>query len=136
LRHAALRTARFIKDYRPDLVKEDDIVSAVSMLLSHPDIADMAIEDLRKWHRWEMLDKVLGLFELKSHEFSIIKRPILRFALCAPAAKSPKATEFVAKMRKQDPEWVAEVEDLLSLETLPPKAPATNPTPPKKPLTK
>jgi hypothetical protein len=136
LRHAALRTVRFIHDYRPDLVQEKDLVTGLAALLEQSDIADMAIEDLRKWQRWEMLDKVLDLFDRKSHNFSVIKRAVLRFALCAPAKDYPKAAEFVAKMRKQDPEWVTEVEDLLSLDGLAKPATGTSPTLPKKPLTK
>jgi hypothetical protein len=135
LRFSALRAARFLRDYRPDLVKEDDLVEGVSLLLEQDDIADMAIEDLRKWQRWEMTDKILALFDRKSHDVPIIKRAILRFALSAPAKEHPNAANFVAAMRKKDAEWVQDVEELLQLETMP-KAVTPTKAAPSKPLTK
>src|SRR5262249_42939936 len=106
LRFSGLRAVRFMHDYRPDLVKGDELVAGITLLLEQDDIADMAIEDLRKWQRWELTDKILGLFDRKSHDVPIIKRAILRFALSAPATNYPKAANFVATMRKKDPEWV------------------------------
>jgi hypothetical protein len=136
LRFSALRAARFLRDYRPDLVKENDLVEGVTLLLEQDDIADMAIEDLRKWQRWELTDKILALFDRKSHDVPIIKRAILRFALSAPAKEYPKAANFVAAMRKKDNEWVQDVEELLQLETMPkPVAPSTKAAP-SKPLSK
>jgi hypothetical protein len=116
LRYAALRTARFFWDYRTDVIVKNDIVSAVSALMEQNDIADLAIEDLRKWHRWEMLDKVLGFFGEKSHDVPIIKRSILRFALNCPGKDFPRAAEFVKAQQKRDGEWVKDVEELLQLE--------------------
>jgi hypothetical protein len=136
LRFSGLRAVRFMHDYRLDLVKEDETVAGISMLLEQDDIADMAIEDLRKWQRWELTDKILGLFERKSHDVPIIKRAILRFALSAPAAKYPQAAKFVADMRKKDAEWVQDVEELLQLETMPKPVPTPLKATPAKPVTK
>jgi hypothetical protein len=136
-RYAALRTARFFHDFRPDVVPAADVKSAVALLLDESDIADLAIEDLRKWGCWDMTDKVLGLYDKKSHDVPIIRRSILRFALCArdqivdgSATQSkphPKAAAFVAEMRKKDKEMVETAEELLRLETTPvtPPAPKT-----------
>jgi hypothetical protein len=33
------------------------VVDGLGLVLAHPDVADFAIEDLRKWQRWEMTDK-------------------------------------------------------------------------------
>jgi hypothetical protein len=115
LRYAALRTARFFWDYRTDLIAKDDIVKAVAVLMQQTDIADLAIEDLRKWHRWEMLEKVLGLFDQETHNVPIIKRAILRFALNC-AKDHAKAATFVKAQQKRDAEWVKDVEELLQLE--------------------
>ena len=127
LRYAALRSARFMWDYRPDLVTKADIVAGVAPMMSQEDIADLAIEDLRKWQRWEMLNKVLALFEEKALDRPIVKRSILRFALNCPPKEYPKAAEFVAAQRKRDAEWVKDVEELLLLELdTKPKAAPTN----------
>jgi hypothetical protein len=114
LRYAALRALRFFWDSRPDLIDKKELVQGVYQLLDQSDIADLAIEDLRKWSRWENCDRVLELQNKKSHDIPIIRRAILRFALCCP---DKKAMAFVEQARKRDPEMVKDTEELLKLET-------------------
>lgn len=113
MRYAALRTIRFLWDQRPDLVAKKDLVSATSLILDHGDMADFAIEDLRKWQRWELADRILDLFGKKSHDIGVVKRAILRFALKCPNAR---AVTFVQDQRRRDGEWVRDTEELLRLE--------------------
>ncbi len=124
LRYAALRAVRFFVDYRSDVMPIKDSVEAISLLLDQADIADLAIEDLRKWKRWEMSDRILGLKGKESHDIPIIRRAILRFALCSPA-KAAKA--HVEEQRKSDEQLVLDAEELLKLEQTPPPAAATPP---------
>jgi hypothetical protein len=119
MRYAALRTTRFLWEQRPDLIEKPALVKGVVMLLEHPDMADFAIEDLRKWQRWELTKQVLGLFGQKSHSTPIVQKAILRFALQSP---DPAAAEFVRAQRKRDAEWVNDTEELLKLESPPPSA--------------
>jgi hypothetical protein len=121
MRYAGLRTIRFMWDYRPDLVSQKDLVDGLALVLAHADMADFAIEDLRKWKRWEMTDKVLDLFGKKSHDVPVVKRAILRFALQCPRAR---ARSFVEAQRKRDADWVKDTEELLKLES--PASPPTN----------
>jgi hypothetical protein len=114
LRYAALRAVRFFWDSRPDLLDKNELVRGVSELLDQSDIADLAIEDLRKWGRWETCDRILDLQNKKSHDVPIIRRSILRFALSCP---DKKATLFVEQSRRRDPEMVKDTEELLKLET-------------------
>jgi hypothetical protein len=114
LRYAALRAVRFFWDSRPDLLDKNELVRGVSELLDQSDIADLAIEDLRKWGRWETCDRILDLQNKKSHDVPIIRRSILRFALSCP---DRKATLFVEQSRRRDPEMVKDTEELLKLET-------------------
>jgi hypothetical protein len=116
LRYAALRATRFLHDYRPDIVKPDQIRAATATLLNQKDIADLAIEDLRKWGAWEFIDRVLGLYGRKDFDAPIIKRAILRFALSCPAGNKA-SEEFVAARKKEDAQYVEEVADLLRLES-------------------
>jgi hypothetical protein len=123
LRYAALRAARFFWDSRPDVVDKKDLVEGVCELLDQSDICDLAIEDLRKWQRWDVADRVLGLQGKKSHDIPIIRRAILRYALSCP---DKKAADLVAQWRQRDPEMVKDTEELLKLETAaPPPAAAT-----------
>jgi hypothetical protein len=116
-RYSALRTTRFFWEFRPDVIKHKDVIDAVSILLDQPDVADLAIEDLRKWQAWELTDRVLKLLGQQSHDIPIIKRSILRFALSCP---KDEAKAFVADRRKADPDAVQSAEDLLKLEATPP----------------
>jgi hypothetical protein len=120
-RYAALRTVRFLWDSRPDLVDQRELVEGTCLLLDQSDVADLAIEDLRKWKRWEVVDRVLALYERKSHDIPIVHRAILRYGLSCP---SPKAAALVDALRKKDPEMVKDVEELLKLETATPPAQA------------
>ena len=76
-------------------------------------MADFAIEDLRRWQRWEMTDQVLDVFNQKSHQIPVVKRAVLRFALASPAASAAK---FVQAQRQRDADWVKDTEEILKLE--------------------
>jgi hypothetical protein len=116
-RYAGLRTARFFHNTQPDLVAPKDVVEAVTLLLDQADIADLAIEDLRKWACWDEADRVLSLYAQKSHDIPIIRRSILRYALQCPG---DKAATFVADLRKRNKQMVEDAEELLKLEAPPP----------------
>jgi len=113
LRYAGLRTLRFFWDQRPDLIPQKGLVDGMSMILSQSDMADFAIEDLRKWHQWQLTDNILDLYGKKTHYVPVIKRAILRFALQSPQTS---AATFVREQRKRDADWVKDTEELLKLE--------------------
>jgi hypothetical protein len=125
VRYAALKTVRFFWEFRPDVVANKQVLEAVTKLIAHPDLADLPIEDLRKWQCWEMTPIVLGYADKESHNIPIVKRAILKFAVSA-AAHKPAAVEFVRQAREKDPRKVQLVEDLLKDE----QKPATTPTTP------
>jgi hypothetical protein len=126
LRYSALNAARFFWNSRPDLITHKDLAAGVSLLLTQSDIADLAIEDLRKWNCWEYSEQILDLQSKKSHDVPIIRRAILRFALSCP---DKKATAYVDQCRKRDAEMVKDAEELLKLEnsTLKPELATTRP---------
>src|SRR5579875_2187052 len=118
VRYAALRAVRFLWDSRKDLVNPEELKQAVGLLLEQNDIADLAIDDLRKRQCWDMADRVLGLRTSKTYEIPIVRRAILRFALsCKDHNKA--AASYVDEQRKKDAQMVADVEELLRLEQMP-----------------
>jgi hypothetical protein len=117
LRYAALRAARWFHNVRTDVVDKKDVVAGVASLLDQDDIADLAIEDLRRWGCWDLTDRILDLAGKKSHDIPIIRRNILRYALQSP---EKRAAEFVADMRKKDAKSVELAEELLKLDVSPP----------------
>jgi hypothetical protein len=113
-RYAVLRTLRVIWENAAGIIKPEAVMDAMQMLVAQGDIADLPIEDLRRWQRWETTDKILALYGQKSHNIPIVKRAIIRFALCVP--NNPKAAEFIKQRRAEDPERVKDIENLLELE--------------------
>jgi hypothetical protein len=79
------------------------------------DLADIAVEDLRRWGCWDLTKEILSTFERKSHESEIIHRAILRYAIACPR---PEATRFVAEQKRRKPELMAEVEEALREEKI------------------
>jgi hypothetical protein len=123
LRYAALRTVRFLWDSRPDLVNKKELTAGMSFLLEQSDIADLAVDDLRKRECWDVTDHVLALRKTKAYEIPIVRRAILRFALSCKG--NTAAAAYVAEQRKQDAQMVADAEELLKLEQMPPASGAS-----------
>lgn len=121
LRYAVLRTARFFRDYRPDVIKPETVAEGVAMLLNQKDIADMAVEELRKWGAWDYADRIFNLYGRPGYNERIIRRAILRFALCCPPGND-RAAAFVAARKREDSQWVDEVAELLRYESPRPDA--------------
>jgi hypothetical protein len=125
LRYAALRAVRFLYDYQPVKIDRKELVEGVAKLLSQGDVADLAIDDLRKWGCWDMTDRVLALRNGPNFEVPIIRRAVLRF--CLSAKGNAAAEKFVTEQRKKDPQGVADVEELLKLEQQTPALPTAAP---------
>ena len=80
------------------------------------EFADFAIEDLRKWGRWELTETILKTAALDTHKKEpMVKRAVLKFMLAA-SEKNPKAAEFIAVARKDNPEKIKEYEEILEQE--------------------
>jgi hypothetical protein len=112
-RYGAIRALQFFWQSRPDVVAKKDLLEGVRLILDQGDVADFAVESLRRWGCWKLTDHVLGLYDKKSHDVPIVRRAILRYALVCP---QPRAAAFVQKMRQQDQELVADIEETLQLE--------------------
>jgi hypothetical protein len=122
VKHAALKALRFFWEYRSDVLGKKQILDAMAALMAHPDIADMPIDDLRKWKAWEMSDVVLKYAGAESHNsLPINRRAMLKFAVAASWAdpKNAAAAGFVEQARKADPDRVRLIEDLLKDEAKP-----------------
>jgi hypothetical protein len=120
VRYAALRSVRFFWEYRSDVVDKKELAEAMGLLLDQNDIADLAIEDLRKWKVWDLADRIVELWDKKSHDVPIIKRSIVRYALSCP--QECKATVLLKQLRAKDPEMVKDAEEILKLESPPPRS--------------
>jgi len=117
VRYAGLTTLRFFWSSRPDVFPKEQLARGACLTLVHSDMADFAIEDLRKWHQWELTPRVLALFDEDSHNLPVVKRAILRFALQADKQGNNKdARAFVAAQTKLNEEWVNDTWELLRID--------------------
>jgi DNA-binding ferritin-like protein (Dps family) len=123
-RYAALRTARFLWDTHIGHVPAEEILEAVAKLLEQGDIADLAIEDLRKWKQWQFTDKILRQSKRDTHSAPIIHRAVLRYMISCPQDRYPAAKAYVDSIKKSNPEKVQDALELLELEKSMQAAPA------------
>jgi hypothetical protein len=126
VRYSALKTVRFFWEYRSDIIGKDQVLEAMKILCENPDIADMPIEDLRKWKVWSLTPLVLNYGTKPSHNsIPIVRRAILKFAIAAATAdpNNKAALEYVATARAKDPRGVEFLEEVLK-EELKPTEPA------------
>ncbi len=114
VRYSGLQSMRFLWDTRPDLVARPEVVKGIASILDVPDMADFAIEDLRKWHQWEYCGQILGMFDKKDFATPIIRKSILRYALQCP---TDAGRQFVKSQEARDREWVNDTREYLDTET-------------------
>ena len=110
-RLTAVSTVRFFQSTRAKESKQH-ILQCYNGVLQAGDMADIAIEDLRRWGWWELTNDVLSLFNKPTHQAPIIRRGIVRYALSCP---KPEAQAFVNRLRASDAELVQGVEETLKL---------------------
>lgn len=119
-RYAVLRVVRFFLDYRTDVVPTPQLLEGVWQLLEQSDVADLAIEELRRRGTWQRTGLILGLHDRPSHSSQMIRRAILDYALAgrtAPDAEVRTRCEtFVAQRREKSPDLVAQREEQLRRE--------------------
>jgi hypothetical protein len=113
IRLAALRTLRFYHGSQPKESRAN-ILKAMKTLLAQGEMADLAIEDLRRWELWDLTSAVVGLYGQKGYDAPLMKRAIVRYALCCK--NNASTAEFLKKQRVTEAEMVKEIEEGLQYE--------------------
>lgn len=111
-RFHAIQALRFYHGWKGDDIKAE-LVRCLVLALPQGDIADLPIEDLRRWQWWELTNSVLALYGLQTHKAPLMRRAIVRYALCCPRQE---AVDFIKKVRQDDPAIVKDVEESLQFE--------------------
>lgn len=109
-RLSAIGTVRFFQATRT-VESKPAVIACCAALLPHGDLADQAIEDLRRWGYWDLTKDVLAQFGKPTHNAPIVKRSIVRYALTCP---NDEAKAFIAALRPTDPKLVRDVEEMLA----------------------
>ncbi len=104
----ALSQAKTIGRCLPPEKVEREILSEG---LKHEDIADLFLEDIRRWKKWEYSSTILPLYKPEANNMT--KRSIIRFAL---QTNDPRSKSFLDQARKDNAERVKDCEEILQLE--------------------
>ncbi len=112
VRLSVVRTLRFQHGAHP---KESlpHILKAMQTLLAQGELADIAVEDMRRWELWDLVGNVFKLYGQKGFDAPLMKRAVIRYALCC---KKTEAADFLKARRTGESELVQEVEESLKLE--------------------
>jgi hypothetical protein len=102
-RNAALGVLIFFHNWKPD-ENRSQILRGMRCAVESGELADMAVEELRRWGWWDLTDTILTQFNRRSHEAVIVRSAIVRYALTCP---QPAAKRFIDELRKRDPDMVA-----------------------------
>lgn len=111
VRLSCINAVRFFQATRGSDCKPE-VLKCCGALLPQGDLADQAIEDLRRWGYWDLSAEIFAQFGKPTHSAPIVKRCIVRYALSCPAEE---AKTFAAGVRQTDPKLVAAVEEQLKL---------------------
>jgi hypothetical protein len=112
-RYSALRTLRFLHG-APPKENRPRIIQGLRAAMKHADMADLAVEDLRRAKMWDLTDEVLKLYGHKKLDAPITRRAVIRYALSCPPTKATK--DFLTARRDDARELVEGATEILAAE--------------------
>lgn len=105
---AAIGTIRFFQATRPEA--KPQILAAYKPIVRGGSLADLAIDDLRRWGWWDLSEDAFAAYSAASAP--VLRRGIVRYAIACPTSE---AKAFLAGVRAKDPKLVAAVEESVRL---------------------
>ncbi len=113
IRLAVARTLSYFHGAQP---KESaaEVQKGLDAMIAEGELADIAIEDMRRWGIHDRTRDILGLYGKKGFDAPLMKRTIVRYALSCK--DDPAARSFVEQRRREDAELVKGVEEELQFE--------------------
>lgn len=108
-RYAVIGTMRFLQGWR-GADEQTRILAILREALRHTDLADVVVEDLRRWQWWDLTQPILAEAKLQKNDGPMFRRAVVRYALTCPA---PAARQFIDAQRRLDPEFVTEMVESL-----------------------
>ena len=113
MRLAVIRMVRLYHGWQP-AESRDNVLKSEAAILAQGELADVAIEDLRRWQMWDLTPDIVALYGKKGFDAPIMQRAIVRYALSCKDDEAAK--KFTAERRRYEPDLVKEVEDSLQYE--------------------
>jgi hypothetical protein len=113
MRLAVARTLRFYHGWQPKESRAN-VLKGLEAMIVQGELADVAVEDLRRFQLWDFTREVLGLYGKPGYNAPLMQRAIVRYALSAKEDAATRA--FLAERRRAEPDLVKEVEEQLEFE--------------------
>lgn len=88
-------------------IRRAELLRVYRRLLERPYVAATAVDDLRRWHDWQALERVLSLFGRAECSDALIERAVIAYLLACPL---PAAQRQINRLRQLIPQRVAEAE--------------------------
>lgn len=117
-RLSCIRSIKVANEILQGKSDKSEIFKALSIAFRQGELADLAIEELRKMKHWGYTQDILNLYGTKGYTAPVMKRAFLRYALTAP--KEPVVENFLAQCEIKDPQTILEVKESLGLVPLKP----------------
>ncbi len=141
--YAAMQALRRLWQYPPEDLSRERLVASMRLLLDRPEIADLVISDLARWHDWSVIDQIYSLYDSEGFVEPAIKRAIIRYMYLAEYAGSQvegdavpefaqTATQYLKNFQQRDPTTFESakryfvVPDPLADPNAPPEPPSQN----------
>jgi hypothetical protein len=113
IRLAVARSVSFFHGARPK-ESRDSVLKCLDAMIAQGELADIAVEDLRRWQIHDRTRDILGLYGKKGYDAPLMQRAIVRYALSCKDDASARA--FLDERRRAEPDLVKEVEESLQFE--------------------
>lgn len=117
-RLSCIRSIKVAGEIMQDKSDKAEIFKALNIALKQGELADLAIEELRKMKYWGFTQEILNIYGTKGYTAPVMKRAFLRYALTAP--KDPVIEKFLAQLETKDSQMILEVKESLGLVPLKP----------------
>jgi hypothetical protein len=100
--YSAIMALRFHGN-EAEIIRKEDLLRGLRLVLDRPDLADLVIPDLARWEDWSVLARLVQLFEEADEERNWVRVPVVNYVRACPL---PEAKEVLDKLSKIDPEAV------------------------------
>lgn len=113
IRLAVARTVSFFHGARPK-ESHENVLKCLDAMIAQGELADIAVEDMRRWQIHDRTRDILGLYGKKGYDAPLMQRAIVRYALSCKDDTNARA--FLDERRRAEPDLVKEVEESLQFE--------------------
>lgn len=112
-RLSCIRSLKVAYDILQDKSEREKVFNSLRIALKQGELADLAVEELRRLKYWGFTSDVLGVYGAKGYTAPVMKRALLRYALSVPS--DPMVEKFIAQCELKEPQLLSEVRESLGL---------------------